>query len=271
MNLQGWIFNFNPCMKHLFIFIVITVFIFGCANDNPANNIAEKKLSPEEDTLAQRWKIVYTAIDSICQGDLVLRCGNDMVSYSLRDFSQAEKIYSHTGIALRTDSGMYIFHNMAGDLNPDEVMKMERADSFLTPVINTAVGIYRYDLSEKEISGLKTIVMEHYKNKLPFDMSFDLSTDDKMYCAEMIAKAVEKATGKRITFSKSQVNDELRNKYLKMALQKNIIPSATSADQREYLAIDNLYLNPHCRQVYKHIFEDIRVPVRIPSPENDLH
>ncbi len=33
-------------------------------------------------------------------------------------------------------------------------------------------------------------------------MNFDLSTNDKMYCAEMIAKAVEDATSKRISFFK---------------------------------------------------------------------
>jgi hypothetical protein len=34
-------------------------------------------------------------------------------------------------------------------------------------------------------------------------MNFDLATDDKMYCAEMIAKSVEQATGKGSFFLKA--------------------------------------------------------------------
>lgn len=268
MSFQGWIFNFGLSMKYYFIYCLQAFVLLACSDNNP-KMVKTQKSGQQDDTLAQRWKIVRSAIDSLQEGDLVLRCGNDMVSYSLRDFSQTDKTYSHTGIALLTDSGMYVYHNMAGDLNPAEVMIREPADSFLAPEYNTAIGVYRYRLSDKEKSELKKIVLEHYKNKLPFDMNFDLSTDDKMYCVEMIAKAVEKATRQKIRFSKSIVNNDLKNKYLKMALQKNILPSAKSAEQREYLAIDNLYLNPHCRQVYKHVFEDIKVPVKIPSPEND--
>jgi hypothetical protein len=131
--------------------------------------------------------------------------------------------------------------------------------------------LYRYELADPEKAILKSIVTEHFDNKLPFDMNFDLSTDDKMYCVEMIAKAVEKSTGNRITFSRSMVNDELRSKYLKMALQKKVLPSPKAADQREYLAIDNLYLNPHCKEISKHIFGTTSKPTRFPSPEKESH
>ena len=91
-----------------------------------------------------------------------------------------------------------------------------------------------------ELEKLKNIVHTHYINKLQFDMNFDLATDDKMYCAEMIAKSVEQATGQRIVFSKSLITPGLKEKYLKKLLEKKIIPSAKVADQREYLALDNL-------------------------------
>lgn len=251
-------------MKYLIPYpLLFLLTLSACRNEEQG----PKPITVAADQLPGRWKQVNTAIDSIREGDLVLRCGNDMTSYMLKDFSQTDKVFSHSGLAFKWENRLYVFHNMAGDLNPDEVMRKDRIDSFLTPVSNTGFGIYRYDLDSTELISLKEEVFRHYENKLPFDMSFDLSTDDRMYCVEMIAKSVEKASGGRIRFTRSIVNADLKKKYLKMALQKKVLPSRESANQREYLAIDNLYLNPHCRQVTKTIFEENKGPVHIPSGE----
>ena len=166
---------------------------------------------------------------------------------------------------------MYIYSNMAGDINPDEIMRRDKVDSFVTPANNVAVGVYRFDLSPQELERLTSIVHTYYKEKLQFDMNFDLSSDDKMYCAEMIAKAIENATSGRIVFSKSLINNALKEKYLKKLLQRKIIPSAKAADQREYLALDNLYINPHCKEVIKVVFGKPNAPIKFPTPENYEH
>jgi len=212
--------------------------------------------------------VINTVADSIREGDLVLRCGNDFISESLSDFSQKEKLYSHSGFAMMDNGTMYIYSNMAGDINPDEIMRRDNVDSFITPVNNIALGVYRYDLTNTELEKLKNIVHSHYMNKLQFDMNFDLTTDDKMYCAEMIAKSVEQATEKRIIFSKSLITPGLKEKYLKKLLDKKVIPSAKVAEQREYLALDDLYMNPHCREVRKIVFDKPLTPTKFPTPEN---
>jgi hypothetical protein len=257
-------------MKRIYTFILLSFFIGGCSDF--VGSKKTKSSSPlSESELNDRWKAIAIIKDSIHEGDLIVRCGNDYASYTLRDFSQQEKLYSHSGIALMNDGVMYIYSNMAGDLNPDEVMRRDNVDSFLTPANNIAAGIYRYDLSNEELQKLKTIINDHYTNKLQFDMNFDLSTDNKMYCAEMIAKSIEQATTNRILIPKSLVTDELRQKYLKMALQKKVIPDAKSVDQREYWSIDNLYLNSHCREVTKIIFGKPQTPIKFPTPENYTH
>ena len=257
-------------MKKYFLFLFLGFVAFACS-DNGDNTSAKKPAPLSDSLLGERWKVINVLVDSIREGDLVLRCGNDFTSESLRDFSQQEKLYSHSGIALMNDGVMYVYSNMAGDLNPDEIMRRDNVDSFLTPANNIAAGVYRFDLSGEELEKLKIIVSGHYTNKLQFDMNFDLLSDNKMYCAEMIAKSVEQATANRILIPKSMVNDELRQKYLKMALQKKVIPSAKSADQREYWSIDNLYLNSHCREVIKVVFGKPQTPTKFPIPENYTH
>jgi hypothetical protein len=256
-------------MKKFFLLVLPVCFLSACNDSGGEENKILYPVSSLE--LPERWKKVIELADSIREGDLVLRCGNDMTSESLRDFSLQEKLYSHSGIALMHEGRMHIYSNMAGDINPDEIMRRDPVDSFLTPASNVVMGVYRYDFSGEEIEKLRTGILEYYQRGLRFDKNFDLSTDDKMYCAEMIAKAVEKATGSRITFSKSMVNDHLRNKYLKLALQRKVIPSKKAADQREYLAIDNLYINPHCREVKKYIFGAPQKPIKFPTPENYTH
>ena len=256
-------------MKNIILALSIVLVIVGCA-DNAGTN-TKRSVSLPDSVLTKRWKAINIVKDSIREGDLVVRCGNDITSESLRDFSQKEKLYSHSGIALKYNSRMLIYSNMAGDINPDEVMRRDELDSFLTPINNIAAGIYRYDFLPEELDKLRTIIEAHYTNKLQFDMNFDLATDNKMYCAEMIAKSIQQATNNRVLIPKSEVNDDLRQKYLKIALDKKIVPSAKSVEQREYWSIDNLYLNPHCHEVIKVIFGQPQKPIKFPTPENYQH
>ena len=257
-------------MKKNILLLSLAFIAFACTDNGDSTSAKEPAPLPDS-LLKERWKLISTVRESIREGDLVLRCGNDFISESLSDFSQKEKLYSHSGVARMDNGTMYIYSNMAGDINPDEIMRRDLVDSFITPVHNIAVGIYRYDITNTEVEKLRDIVHTHYLNKLQFDMNFDLATDDKMYCAEMIAKAVESATNKRIIFSKSLINDELKGKYLKKLLQRKIVPSEKMADQKEYYALDNLYLNQHCREVSKIIFGKPNTPIKFPTPENYKH
>jgi len=254
-------------MKKYFFFLFPAFIAFACTD----NGTAKIAMPLSDSLLNERWKVINIVADSIREGDLVLRCGNDFISESLSDFSQKEKLYSHSGIAMMDNGTMYIYSNMAGDINPDEIMRRDLVDSFITPVHNIAIGVYRYDFTNTELEKLKTIAHTHYMNKLQFDMNFDLATNDKMYCAEMIAKSVEQATEKRIIFSKSLITPGLKEKYLKKLLEKKVIPSAKVAEQREYLALDDLYKNPHCREVTKIVFDKPLTPTKFPTPENYQH
>lgn len=257
----------SRAMKKYFPLLSVAFLAFACT-DNPDSAVTKRSEALPDSLLEERTKLIRSAAGSIREGDLVLRCGNDFISESLSDFSQQEKLYSHGGVAIMDNGTMYVYSNMAGDINPDELMRRDPVDSFISPVHNVAIGIYRYDISDAELGKLEAIIHDHYTSKLPFDMNFDLSTEDKMYCAEMIAKSVEHATGSRISFTRSLITPALKEKYLKKLLEKKIIPSAKVADQREYLALDNLYLNPHCREIRKIIFGKPQMPIKFPSPEN---
>jgi len=61
-------------------------------------------------------------------------------------------------------------------------------------------------------------------------MRFDLSSNDKMYCSEFVYKAVEQATENKIKLS------------------------TTTYKQIQFIAVDNLFINPECREIQRTLF-----------------
>jgi hypothetical protein len=85
-------------MEKIYLFISLIIFILGCSN-NKNEQVTIASPAPES-VLNERWKAIDNMTNSIREGDLILRCGNDYASYTLCDFNQQEKPYSHSGIAL---------------------------------------------------------------------------------------------------------------------------------------------------------------------------
>src|SRR5262245_6065770 len=148
-------------MKRQLPFLFLLMLVFACS-DNGSNITNIHPVVLPDSVINKRWKALGPARDSIHDGDLVLRCGNDYISESLSDFSQQEKLYSHSGIAFINNGEMYIYSNMAGDINPREVMRRDPLDSFITPANNVAIGVYRYNLTNEELEKLRTIVTTFY-------------------------------------------------------------------------------------------------------------
>jgi hypothetical protein len=93
------------------------------------------------------------------------------------------------------------------------------------------MAIVRYDIDGKHIRALDSVVCSYYKSRPRFDLKFDLATDDKLYCAEFVYKALSKA-----------MND---TGYIKTSF----------ALGRRYVGVDDLFLNPHCRILWKVAFK----------------
>ena len=173
-------------------------------------------------------------------GDLVLRTDDDVVSASLRNFSVTDKSYSHCGIVYYEDSAWYVYHLMAGDENPSDLMERERFESFVSPNRKSRFGIYRYELSTDEKVNLQTEVYRFMANHTLFDKDFDLKTDDKLYCAEMVYKGLKTATNDRV--------------ILPVTVRKNFDPkrynkTGPQLKRFEFVALDNLFLNPFCKEI----------------------
>jgi Permuted papain-like amidase enzyme, YaeF/YiiX, C92 family len=177
---------------------------------------------------------------------LIERADEDLVSESMRNFSKRDKTFSHCGLAFIEDGEVYVYNNMAGEENRSEKMIREPYDSFVSPAKKSAFGIFRYALTDTETEKLHTVTKEYHQKGLLFDKTFDLKTDDKMYCAEMIYKFLKTATAGRVLLPTSKIqNFRVKDPKYKGLVMKEF----------EYVGLDDLFLNPFCKEVARVIYQ----------------
>jgi len=126
---------------------------------------------------------------------------------------------------------LFVYHSIGGEDNPDERLRRDSAVFFFSPKHNSAIAVMRYDYDQAHINKLRQVVATYYKERPKFDMQFDLKTDDKLYCAEFIYKAVNKV------------------------MQDTAYIKTTSFLGHTFVAVDNIYINPHARFIWQNKFK----------------
>lgn len=161
--------------------------------------------------VASNYDSNYTCIRQtellIHSGDIITRTGNDFTSYCLKKLNQREKLFSHCGIASIEHDSIFVYHAIGGDFNPDQKIKRELFASFVNPYANNEFGIFRMKVSEKNIELTISAAKDYFKRGIKFDMDFDINTDDRMYCAEFVAKSIEKGNQGMIKIPVSHIRE----------------------------------------------------------------
>src|SRR5215831_13330338 len=181
-------------MKQLLTIILLLFYFLYLGIDNAAesNVTLTSKSSIDPNIMIREGQSLLK------EGDLVVRLNRDPSSQFIKNFNQHDKSYSHSGIILFENEYPYVFHILNGEENPDDKLRKDSLSSFCDPRKNIAYGIFRYEMTPDEISKLKDCVQKWYNQGVRFDFRFNLESDDRMYCSEMISKALAEATDKRI-------------------------------------------------------------------------
>jgi len=182
----------KPLFRIIFLVLILLsvityVFLFSTSSKSEAPVVANRSSNPYNTNLRD------SAISLLHDGDLVLRLGSDMTSYMLSQLNQRTKAYSHCGIVFIEDGKPYIYHSIGGEDNPDQKIRRDSAAFWFSPANNLAIGIARFSLDDTELNTFREVIRQYYTDKRMFDMEFDLETDDRLYCAEMIYKGIDKA------------------------------------------------------------------------------
>ena len=232
---------------HSYIYLFFFFICFCCSENEEIPTADLTRELPLKDTI--QLNIDY--LKKNCQpGDLVVRLGGDLISDRIRYLSVKDNSYSHAGVVVMHNGEKMVCHIYPDDFVPGaDTVRYDAIDSFLNKRTNLKCALYRYNLSENERITFEKELDKYHSNKVHFDKRYELNTDDKIYCSEMIYKALKKATASRIVIEQSNVPEKMR-KLISIYFKKYNF-TAKTINTRKIIAIDNLYENPGCNLVMK--------------------
>ncbi len=149
-------------------------------------------------------------------GDIIYRHGHGFFSDYFRKSSNREQLYSHAGIVAVDSNKVYVIHSEASELTGVGGVRKESLNVFLKDISTWAV--YRLDTTQTVRDSIVYTATEYLNKKIPFDVDFDNTTNDEVYCTELVALSINKAT------------------------QHNLIKATGSIRNKPYYAIDDTYL-----------------------------
>ena len=215
------------------LFCCLLFFTISCSSkkENNIKVFAKENSIKKELNIYKDFEVISRAKKYVNQGDLILRTGRDFTSELMRRASMTDKTYSHCGIASIENDTLFVYHAIGGEWNRDQKLRRDPFESFCNPYENRGFGIFRYQLNTNEQRRVFKLVRNFYNDAVMFDMQFDLDTDDRMYCSEFVYKTIEAATGDKIK-----------------------IPADT-LHSIKFIAIDNLFINPFCKEIKRVRFQ----------------
>ena len=175
----------------------------------------------------ENLRAVDSAVAMLHSGDLALRTGADVISYMLCQLNQKDKTFSHCGVVIIEHGYPFVYHSIGGEDNPDEKLRRDSASFFFSPANNRGLGIARFDADSTHLNRLQQVVRKWYRKGPKFDLAFDLQTNDRLYCAEFVYKAVDEA------------------------MDDTAYISPTTKKGFTFVGTDNLFCNGHTHMVWQ--------------------
>ncbi len=123
-------------------------------------------------------------IPGVMNGDLVFRKMSGPGS-RLVDAIDEGSIFSHVGIAyVDADTNIFVIHVLP---QGDEMVQMDTLPAYLQEA--ELFAVYRPVNMDRTIPARAAQIASQWVGVRPFDKDFDLSTDDALYCTELVYKA----------------------------------------------------------------------------------
>lgn len=122
-------------------------------------------------------------------GDLILRCGKSTESYAVI-LADSKTEFSHIGIISIENQVPFVIHAVP---HKNHLIKKDKLNVFLSSKNASKYAVYRANFNEEAMQKVTIEAQLFYDKKCTFDTHFDLTTNTKLYCTELIFKAFKNA------------------------------------------------------------------------------
>jgi hypothetical protein len=157
-------------------------------------------------------------MNSIQDGDIVLRDSKSLIGSQFKKMSQHDKKFSHAGI-IRKENGTAFVYHMANENGQSGLLKTKLND-FVNTQVCSSYEIVRYPMRANMRSQLLTKIDLLLTDQVHFDDEF-LLTNQSYYCSELIANLMNEFSGLHIPYS--QIGDykyyAIDNLYYQLPIQ----------------------------------------------------
>ncbi len=142
----------------------------------------------KQEQLFSGYSLTKSEIDSLHDGDIILRHGYGLVSDGIVETLNSDINISHCAILTKdTNNRWMIIHSVSQSLSDFDGVQSQDLNSFIKDSKVNSVIVVRYRFKPGEDSSLIGKKAKYYLNKrVPFDMDFDLKDSTKIYCAELL-------------------------------------------------------------------------------------
>lgn len=137
-------------------------------------------------------------------GMLVFRLGNGVFSNEFRQRASHEQRFSHVGIVCVEQGRVTVYHTEASEWTGRGGAKKEDLKDFLMGARD--VAFYELPVDTIVLGRFLKKAQEYYEQRVPFDLDFDNSTDDRLYCTELVSKALNSAFDSIVVRASLDVN-----------------------------------------------------------------
>jgi hypothetical protein len=182
-------------------------------------------------------------------GDIIVRDYVDQLSQAIKRFNRIDPSYSHAGILIIENGYPFVYHILPDKNHPLGNICRDSLKRFCAPSEINGYGIFRYQLPTGAVDVIKKQLQAWQAESIQFDPLFSYSSDDRLYCSEMVAKLIAKASKGSVAFEFTRPTALEKQVYLARFPKAKQHPLEDSV-----LAIDNLYMNPHCKTIARFIY-----------------
>jgi len=124
----------------------------------------------------------------LLDGDLVFRRGVDAIGRMVLRYGDRPR-FSHVGMVVRDAGETLVVHALPETPGNNGGVRVDRLVTFSSPLRAADIGYYRLgQLTPAQRREIHRFLLEHIGT--PFDLRFEYSTDDSMYCTELVLKAL---------------------------------------------------------------------------------